>query len=84
MENKLSIELPGLIFLLREIFPHVHTWRFENQTDRENIYSSVMQYFLEILQLTVEQVNKNQQIGLLRDTCIYSLLNLDNGMSLLR
>lgn len=74
------VELPGLIFLLREIFPHCHTWRFERESDLHEIYTFVMEFFFELLQSedqTVERI-------LLRNTCVYSLLNLENGLTLLK
>lgn len=76
----MSLELPGLIFLLREVFPYIHTWRFENELDRHRITAHILQYFNDILQITDE----NHSRSILRNTCVYSLLHLDSGMTLLR
>lgn len=84
VKNTLAIELPGLLFMLREIFPHVQNWRFECDADRQHIYVSVMQYFLDILQGPIDSAGDSADRLLLRDICVNSLLNLDNGMSLLR
>jgi nuclear pore complex protein Nup188 len=78
------VELPGLIFLLREIFPHIQTWRFDDEQNRTKIYTIVLQYIFDILQLSGEQLRSDPARTILRDTCVYSLLNLDNGLTLLR
>lgn len=76
------VELSGLVFMLREIFPHIHGWRFECEATRQRIYTDVMQCFLSVLQ----QNGGGDAVGtvLLRNTCVASLLNVDNGMILLR
>lgn len=81
MANVFAVELPGLIFMLREIFPHCHTWRFERESDLHEIYIFVMEHLFEVLQ-TEEAASAEQR--LLSDTCIYSLLNLENGLTLLK
>lgn len=75
-----AVELPGLVFMLREVFPHCHTWRFEKESDLHEIYVFVMEYFFEVLQADEGSAEKR----LLRDTCVYSLLNLENGLTLLK
>lgn len=77
-----GIELPGLIFMLREVLPHIHSWRFAKDTDRQLIYTLIFQYFLDILQTTDDAGNEYRT--LLRNVCVYSLLHLDNGTVLLR
>lgn len=87
LSNKVTtaIELPGLIFMLREIFPHIHSWRFERESDRQRIYTIVLQYFLDILQMPISTSdNRNEYRMILRKICVRSLMNLDNGMTLLR
>lgn len=79
----MAVEIPSLIFMLREIFPHVHTWRFEKESDRQQIYSIIMQYFFEILQMSADQLKDDEKKTLLRNICVYSLLT-NNGLSLLR
>ncbi|XP_058830469.1 nucleoporin Nup188 [Topomyia yanbarensis] len=82
--NVFAIELPGLIFLLREVFPHVHTWRFEEEAERQKIYVFILQYLFEILQLSPDTLKNDYPRTVLRNVCVYSLLDLDNGMTLLR
>lgn len=80
MDYKVSLELPGLIFLLREVFPYIHTWRFENELDRQQILTQTLQHFCDVLKIEDE----NHARMILRNTCVYSLLNLDSGLTLLR
>lgn len=74
------MELAGLVFLLREVFPFIHTWRFEREVDRQRLTTQVLQYFCDILQIRDENVNRS----ILRNTCVYSLLHLDGAITLLR
>ncbi|XP_053685205.1 nucleoporin Nup188 [Sabethes cyaneus] len=82
--NVFGVELPGLIFLLREVFPHAHTWRFEQEAERQKIYVFILQYIFEILQLSPETLKNDPARMVLRNVCVYSLLDLDNGMTLLK
>ncbi|ETN64999.1 hypothetical protein AND_003230 [Anopheles darlingi] len=83
-ENVFGVELPGVIFLLREVLPHANNWRYETGTDRYRVLLFVVQYIHDILQLSEERLRKNYALRTLRDVCVYSLLNRDNGMVLLR
>ncbi|KAG4075361.1 hypothetical protein HA402_003152 [Bradysia odoriphaga] len=76
LNNIMAVEIPNLIFMLREIFPHCEMWRFDKEADRQQIYTIVMQYFFEILQSSADQ-------SLLRNICVFSLLN-NNSLILLR
>lgn len=82
-QNITTIKLPGLVFLLREIFPNVHTWRFEDERERDRIYIMTLQFFFRTLQVDDDRVASSEQL-LIHHTCIYSLLNYDNGMILMR
>lgn len=82
--NVFGVELPGLIFLLREVFPHAHTWRFEDESHRQKIHVFILQYMFEILQLSPEALKNDYPRTVLRNVCVYSLLDLDNGMTLLK
>lgn len=81
-DNIFSITLPGLVFLLREIFPYVNSWRFESELKRNKIYIFALQFFKDIL--AEQEVKDVTKANLLRNTCIYNLLNFDNGMVLLK
>lgn len=80
-DRTLSVELPGLIFLLREVLPYIHSWRFENEADRHTITTLVLQNFIDALP---KQLPRHSKRHLLRDTCAYSLLHLETGMTVLR
>lgn len=83
-----QIEIPGLIFLLREVLPHMHSWRFKNQLDKNKIYSEIMGFISDILDTVIDEssknVQQNQNKHLLRNICVYSFLYLENGLVLLR
>lgn len=80
MDCTVSLELPGLIFLLREVFPYIQTWRFENELDRQKILVQILQHFCDVLKISDESGARL----ILQNTCVYSLLHLDSGLTLLR
>ncbi|XP_052839879.1 LOW QUALITY PROTEIN: nucleoporin Nup188 [Drosophila gunungcola] len=81
----IQVEIPGLIFLLRDVFPHLHTWHFRSQLERNKIYFEVLSFICDILDLfNTSTGSKCEQRELLLMVCVYSLLNLDNGLILLR
>ncbi|XP_034111624.1 nucleoporin Nup188 [Drosophila albomicans] len=81
----LQVELPGLIFLLRDVFPHLHTWHFKSQTEKNKIYFEVLSFICDLFDILASNPEKNcKESQLLLNVCVYSLLNLDNGLILLR
>lgn len=74
----MTIEMPALIFLLQEVFAYVHTWQFYDELDRQSLYKIVMEMLIDVLLM-----NDNDK-QLLKNVCVYSLLNFDNGMVLLK
>uniref|UniRef100_A0A182N1Q7 Nucleoporin NUP188 n=1 Tax=Anopheles dirus TaxID=7168 RepID=A0A182N1Q7_9DIPT len=80
-DNVHGVELPGVLFLLREVLPVANNWRYETATDRYRVLVFVVQYIHEMLQV---KKGGDSTRRLLRDVCVYSLLNRDNGMVLLR
>lgn len=80
MDCTVSLELPGLIFLLREVVPYIQNWRFENELDRQQILVQILQHLCEVLKISD---NSGARL-MLRNTCVYSLLHLDSGFTLLR
>ncbi|XP_053962764.1 nucleoporin Nup188 [Anastrepha ludens] len=83
-----KIEIPGLIFLLREVFPHMHAWGFQSQSERHKIYTEIMGFVCDILDTVTSLGDKDEKINsekqFLRDICIHSLSNMENGVVLLR
>lgn len=59
----------------------MHGWHFEREADRQRIYTSLFKYLLNVLQASDAD---GTRAVLLRNVCVDSLLNLDNGMVLLR
>ncbi|XP_017147680.1 nucleoporin NUP188 homolog isoform X1 [Drosophila miranda] len=81
----MQVELPGLIFVLRDVFPHVHAWHFRSHQDKNKIYFEIFSYICDILDLiSTGSTPRSEDRELLLKVCIYSLLNLENGMILLR
>ncbi|KNC21791.1 hypothetical protein FF38_03233 [Lucilia cuprina] len=82
-----QVEIPGLIFLLRDVFPHLHVWRFQSQQVKHKIYAEIMGFICDILD-EFTSLEKDVKIPkdhlLLRDICVYSLLSMENGQILLR
>ncbi|XP_068144415.1 nucleoporin Nup188 [Drosophila tropicalis] len=81
-----QVEIPGLIFLLRDVFPHIHAWHFKKQEDKNRIYFEVLSFICDILDLLGSSSNPTPSVSadLLLKVCVYSLLNLENGLVLLR
>lgn len=83
-ENVYSIELPGLIFLLREVLMHAHTWHYECEQDKLDIFIFVFEYIHDILTLPSDLLKGDPARKLLRNVCVYSLLNLEQSVALLK
>uniref|UniRef100_A0A1B0DHP3 Nucleoporin NUP188 n=1 Tax=Phlebotomus papatasi TaxID=29031 RepID=A0A1B0DHP3_PHLPP len=81
VEKMFNVELPGLLFLLHAVFPHCHSWKFLEKTDKSTVYIFALEHFLRILQ---DGVSGKIHRRLLVDVTIFSLLNLDCGLTLLR
>lgn len=72
---------PGLILILREVFPNVCGWRYNTTTDRRTL----MQRCAKFLTLVLQQNRDNSDCVLkLKKTCIYSLLYTENALELLK
>ncbi|EDV37352.1 uncharacterized protein Dana_GF11461 [Drosophila ananassae] len=84
--NQLSqVEIPGLLFLLRDVFPHLHSWHFRSQVKRNKIFFEVLSFICDVLDLVGNgEESKSEQHELLLKMCVYSLLNLENGLILLK
>lgn len=78
-----GILLPGLIFILREVFPQMSEWHFKLIKEKRKLYFKCVSFIFKILQLSPEQ-NTSVVDRLLNKICIYSLLNTDNATALLK
>ncbi|GAB0099084.1 Nucleoporin Nup188 [Sergentomyia squamirostris] len=83
VDRMFNVELPGLLFLLHAVFPHCQSWKFLVEEDRSAIYIFTLEYLLKILQEGVVSNNRSHR-RLLINVTIFSLLNLDCGLTLLR
>ena len=82
--NVYALELPGLIFILREILVHAHSWQYENEQDKMDIFIFVFQYLHDILTMPSALFQENPSKKLLRNVCVYSLLYLEQSVALLK
>ncbi|XP_072946107.1 nucleoporin Nup188 [Epargyreus clarus] len=77
----LEIILPGIVLTLREVFPNVCEWRYSSTTQRRKL----IERCTNLLTLVLEQNKKlNKSITLLKSTCIYSLMHMENAIELLK
>lgn len=83
-DNVDRIELPGLIFILKEILVHIHDWRFENDQDKLDISIFILEFLHDILILPKEILKVDNRRKLLRNISVYSLLHLEPSMALLK
>jgi nuclear pore complex protein Nup188 len=78
------VELPGLLFMIREVFNTIHSWYFENEQEKMEMMLFVFEYVHDILTVPAEIIKEDDSKRLLRNICVYSLLYLDNSAALLR
>ena len=76
-----EIILPGLILILREVFPNVYGWRYSNTRERRDMIQRCAHFFTLVLQDTKSTKPCNT---LLKKTCVYSLLHTENALELLK
>ncbi|KAG8234204.1 hypothetical protein J437_LFUL013801, partial [Ladona fulva] len=84
-ENDPTILFGGLTFVIREVFPCYLSWHYQNPLDSNFIGQKCLLIFHKIL--TVDLVNLETEKNLMntvRKMCVYSLLNCDAGLNLLR
>lgn len=82
--NVYAIELPGLIFILREILVHAHSWQYENDQEKMDIFIFVFEYLHDILTIPEDHLHADPSKRLLRNVCVYSLLYLEQSVALLK
>lgn len=82
--NVYAIELPGLVFMLREILVHAHSWHYESEQDKMEIFIHVLEFLHEVLVTSNETMKEDPSRKLLLDVCIHSLLNLESSVALLK
>ena len=87
VQNQIRLVLPGVVFMLRDIFPNYMFWRYVDEGDREIIALSCMQMIHQLLNLNLSKESSeetNSPICILYRASLYSLLFLDAGTALLR
>lgn len=76
----MDIILPGLMFVLQEVFPNVYGWRYNAPTERRVLVKRCANFITMVLQ----NVNKSDSELLLKKTCVYNLLHTENAVELLK
>ncbi|CAF4863355.1 unnamed protein product [Pieris macdunnoughi] len=82
IEDRLVTELllPGLVLLLREVFPNVYGWRYRTVIERRSLIHKCADFFTLVLQ----QMNCSPSVTTLKKTCVYGLLYTENALELLK
>lgn len=83
-ENVYTIELPGILFLMREILVHINDWRFENEQDKIEISIFVLEFLHDVLTIPKEIFKQDKTRSLLRNIAVFSLLHLEPSTALLK
>ncbi|XP_053614028.1 nucleoporin Nup188 [Plodia interpunctella] len=76
-----DVILPGLVLILREVFPNVCSWRYSDPHDRRDMLRRCATFLTLVLQ---HNKDTNKSIELLKRTCLYSLLYSENALELLK
>ncbi|KAG7310763.1 hypothetical protein JYU34_003574 [Plutella xylostella] len=76
-----DIVLPGLVFMVREVFPNISTQRYSTLAHRRDTLHSCIQLFNLVLQ---QNKGQSEKVTLLQNTCVYSLLHTENALELLK
>jgi hypothetical protein len=87
VQSRVRLVLPGVVFMLRDVFPNYMFWRYVDEGDRESIALSCMQMIHQLLNLNFSKessADASRPICILYRACLYSLLFLDAGAALLR
>lgn len=87
VQSRVRLVLPGVVFMLRDVFPNYMFWRYVDEGDREIIALSCMQMIHQLLNLNFSNessADASRPICVLYRACLYSLLFLDAGAALLR
>ncbi|CAG5119880.1 unnamed protein product, partial [Candidula unifasciata] len=78
--------LASVLFIMKEVFPRFHKWRYVDVGQRKNIGQKCLELFHQILNLAYMQEQhslKKQKGPGLQEACVYSLLFTEAGRSLL-
>ncbi|XP_068626633.1 nucleoporin Nup188 [Battus philenor] len=76
-----EIILPGLILILREVFPNICGWRYVSTIERRSLLQQCTNFLTAVLE---HSKHSNKSKVILKQTCIYSLLYTENALELLK
>lgn len=77
--------LPGLVFILNEVFPRFQTWNYINEEEQVTVGAICMKIFHEFLM--VEDLKENRENfypNLFRKLILHSVLYTPTGTALLK
>lgn len=74
--SQLEVQLPGLIYLLRTVFPNHHEWKYSDIAQRYKITNECLTFLLRILSQSRQNIVNDQQ-KLIFDFCLEASLNDD-------
>ncbi|XP_041368362.1 nucleoporin NUP188-like [Gigantopelta aegis] len=75
---------PSVLYILREVFPVYHKWRYYDMMRRESIGQKCLDVFNKIIgEVHIDKKNPTTEGRRLQEMCVYSLLFTEAGRALL-
>ncbi|KAK7865103.1 hypothetical protein R5R35_014636 [Gryllus longicercus] len=87
VKNNINLILPGIVFILSDVYPNYQSWHFEDEKEYDIIAVSCMKIFHEILSVSGTNGNKSDvttPLQLVQNLVLYSFLNMKAGKVLLK
>ncbi|XP_062815966.1 nucleoporin NUP188 isoform X1 [Anolis carolinensis] len=75
--------VPCVVFVLKEMLPNYHKWRYNSRGARERIGSHILQLIHAILNLSPEMDQQSSSAPSLQALCIFSLANTEAGQAVI-
>ncbi|XP_013176696.1 PREDICTED: nucleoporin NUP188 homolog [Papilio xuthus] len=75
-----EIILAGLMLILREVFPNICGWRYSCGAERRTLLQRCTKFLTSILEIS----KTNKTMTLVKKTCIYSFLYMENALEVLK
>nr|XP_028571386.1 nucleoporin NUP188 homolog isoform X2 [Podarcis muralis] len=75
--------VPCIVFVLKEMLPNYHKWRYNSHGVRERIGCLILQLIHAILNLSPEMETQSSGAPSLQSLCIFSLANTEAGQAVI-
>ncbi|VVD02202.1 unnamed protein product, partial [Leptidea sinapis] len=72
-----DVLLPGLVLILREVFPNIYGWRYTSSSERGQLINKCATYFTVVLQDCKKNI-------VLKKICVQGLMFTENALELLK